>query len=79
MWCGETGVVSLCRPQGSGSPKWFRFDDGEVVEAKIDDEEVKYCAVCVLYENRIDFRSLRPSVSEETTLERCMTMCSRSQ
>jgi ubiquitin carboxyl-terminal hydrolase 9/24 len=27
------------RPQGSGSPKWFRFDDGEVVEAKIDDEE----------------------------------------
>ena len=39
---------SCCRPQGSSSHKWFRFDDGEVVEAKIDDEEVCVCAhVCV--------------------------------
>ena len=30
-------VDSPFRPQGS---KWFRFDDGEVIEAKIDDEEV---------------------------------------
>ena len=28
------------RPPGSNVFKWFRFDDGEVVEAKIDDEEV---------------------------------------
>lgn len=27
------------RPPGSNSVKWFKFDDGEVTEAKIDDEE----------------------------------------
>lgn len=32
--------LPLYRPAGSSSHKWFRFDDGEVVEAKIDDEEV---------------------------------------
>ena len=35
---------ALCRPPGSNSVKWFKFDDGEVTEAKIDDEEV--CAYC---------------------------------
>ena len=40
------------RPQSSSSPnsspKWFRFDDGEVLEAKIDDEEVSCGVVVVL-------------------------------
>ena len=28
------------KPPGSNSPKWFKFDDGDVSEAKIEDEEV---------------------------------------
>ena len=32
--------VILSRPPGSNTVKWFKFDDGEVTEAKIDDEEV---------------------------------------
>ena len=31
----------ICRPPGSNTVKWFKFDDGEVTEAKIDDEEVR--------------------------------------
>ena len=30
----------LLRPPGSNVAKWFKFDDGEVSEAKLDDEEV---------------------------------------
>ena len=48
--CEEVGnvVMMICyRSQGSSSPKWYRFDDGEVVEAKIDDEEVCVCMVYV--------------------------------
>ena len=43
--CGSIVYMYIicCRPQGSSSHKWFRFDDGEVVEAKIDDEEVCVC------------------------------------
>ena len=37
-------VLSLCRPPGSNAPKWFKFDDGDVSEAKLDDEEVLYFA-----------------------------------
>ena len=33
--------VILNRPPGSNAVKWFKFDDGEVTEAKIDDEEVQ--------------------------------------
>ena len=29
------------RPPGSNIYKWFKFDDGEVTEAKIDDDEVR--------------------------------------
>lgn len=32
--------MTLLRPPGSNTVKWFKFDDGEVTEAKIDDEEV---------------------------------------
>lgn len=28
------------RPSGSSAYKWYKFDDGEVTEAKIEDEEV---------------------------------------
>lgn len=28
------------KPPGSNTPKWFKFDDGDVTEAKIEDEEV---------------------------------------
>ncbi len=33
--------LSVFRPPGSTTSKWFKFDDGEVLEAKLDDEEVK--------------------------------------
>ncbi len=34
-------IMCVCRkPPGSNSPKWFKFDDGDVTEAKIEDEEV---------------------------------------
>ena len=39
----------LCRPPGSNSVKWFKFDDGEVTEAKIDDEEVCTVASAIIY------------------------------
>lgn len=32
------------RPPGSNSLKWFKFDDGDVSEAKLDDEEVHMVA-----------------------------------
>jgi len=30
----------LHRPPGSNPHKWFRFDDGEIIEAKMDNDEV---------------------------------------
>ena len=31
----------MCRkPPGSNIPKWFKFDDGDFTEAKIEDDEV---------------------------------------
>ena len=44
VWVGETRTmccISFLRPPGSNTPKWFKFDDGEVTETKIDDEEVQ--------------------------------------
>lgn len=32
----------LPRPPGAESVKWYKFDDGDVIEAKMDDEEVTY-------------------------------------
>lgn len=37
------------RPPGSNMIKWFKFDDGEVTEAKIDDEEVHYCYIIYIH------------------------------
>jgi len=31
---------TFSRPPGSNAHKWFKFDDGEVTEAKMDDDEV---------------------------------------
>ncbi len=33
------------KPPGSNNPKWFKFDDGDVTEAKIEDEEVSTVVV----------------------------------
>lgn len=38
--------MTHCRPPGASSLKWFKFDDGEVSEAKLDDEEVGSSLVC---------------------------------
>ncbi|XP_064393950.1 probable ubiquitin carboxyl-terminal hydrolase FAF-X [Halichondria panicea] len=31
--------IQVRKPPGSNTPKWFKFDDGDVTEAKIEDEE----------------------------------------
>ena len=30
-----------CRGQHDTHPKWYKFDDGDVMECKMDDDEVK--------------------------------------
>jgi len=39
--CDFSSSHSIHRPPGSNMFKWFKFDDGEVTEAKIDDDEVR--------------------------------------
>ena len=33
--------VWYCRGQHDAHPKWYKFDDGDVMECKMDDDEVK--------------------------------------
>ena len=75
----QTQSLIVCRPPGSAAPKWFKFDDGEVSEAKLDDEEVcihayKYThQVCSILSIIYSFRSLSRSVLEGSLQERFMT------
>ena len=48
-------ALSSCRPSGSAIPRWFRFDDGDVTEAKMDDEEVHvYVYTCTYMDMYLD-------------------------
>ena len=52
--------LNFCRPPGSNAPKWFKFDDGEVSEAKLDDEEVRtLCSVTVGISNLVLFQEFK--------------------
>ena len=46
----HTISMYVCRkPPGSNTPKWFKFDDGDVTEAKIEDDEVAYALTVFLF------------------------------
>jgi len=41
---------TLHRPPGTNPHEWFKHDDGEVTEAKMDNNEVYMCVISVVCE-----------------------------
>lgn len=58
-------------------PKWFKFDDGEVSEAKMDEEEVDPLITTLI--STVFLRNLRVRRLEENIQEKCMITFSRSK
>ena len=73
----ELNYLFFLRPPGSQVPKWFKFDDGEVSEAKMDEEEVDPLIITLI--STIFLRNLRVRHLEESIQEKCMITFSRSK
>ena len=65
----------LHRPPGSNTVNWFKFDNGEVTKAKLDNSEVCMCVISVVCERQclcIIFMLVIVSNHVQTLCNECM-------